>query len=67
VHRQPRWSPGQRILNNAGAREPEHRLDPPVPIVACIVWEQDIEEHSYKPASSQVKLSRSGRLAVTRG
>jgi hypothetical protein len=32
--RQPGWSPGQRILNDADAREPEHRLDPPVPVVA---------------------------------
>ena len=38
-------SPGQRILNDAGARMPELRLDPPVPIVACIVWEHDGEEH----------------------
>ncbi len=31
------WSAGQRILNDAGAREPEHRLDPPVPVTARIV------------------------------
>jgi hypothetical protein len=45
VHRQPGWSPGQRILNHAGAREPEHRLDPPVPVAARIVWEDDGEEY----------------------
>jgi hypothetical protein len=39
------WSPGQRILNGTGARMPEHRLDPPVPITARIVWEDDGEEH----------------------
>jgi hypothetical protein len=38
-------SPGQRILNDAGAREPEYRLDPPVPIVARIVWEDDGVEY----------------------
>jgi hypothetical protein len=39
------WSPGQKILNSTGAREPEHTLFPPVPITARIVWEQDGEEH----------------------
>jgi hypothetical protein len=39
------WSPGQRILNDTGAREPEHALDPPVPIVARIVWEHEGEQH----------------------
>jgi hypothetical protein len=38
------WSPGQKILNDTGARQPEHRLDPPVPITARIVWEDDGEE-----------------------
>jgi hypothetical protein len=38
------WSPGQKILNSTGARVPEHRLEPPVPIVARIVWEDDGEE-----------------------
>jgi hypothetical protein len=41
---QPGWSPGQAILNSTGARMPEHRLDPSVPIVARIVWERDGEE-----------------------
>jgi hypothetical protein len=45
VHRQPGWPPGQRILNDAGARMPQHTLDPPVPVVARIVWEDDGEEH----------------------
>jgi hypothetical protein len=36
---------GQRILNDTGARVPDHRLDPPVPIVARIVWEDDGEEY----------------------
>jgi hypothetical protein len=39
------WSPGQAILNSTGAREPEHRLDPPLRITARIVWAQDGEEH----------------------
>jgi hypothetical protein len=39
------WSPGQRILNDTGARMPEHRLDPPVPVVARIAWEHDGEEY----------------------
>jgi hypothetical protein len=38
-------SPGQRILNDTGAREPEHTLDPPVPVTARIVWEHDGEEY----------------------
>jgi hypothetical protein len=45
VHQQISWSAGQRILNNAGAREPTHRLDPPVPVTARIVWEDDGEEY----------------------
>ena len=39
------WSPGQQILNDTGARMPTHRLDPPVPVTARIVWENDGEEH----------------------
>jgi hypothetical protein len=39
------WSPGQRILNDTGARVPEHTFHQPVPIIARIVWEQDGEEH----------------------
>ena len=35
------YSPAQRILNDAGARMPEHGLDPPVPVTARIVWEDD--------------------------
>jgi hypothetical protein len=35
---------GQRILKDNGARMLEHRLGPPVPIVAGIVWEDDGEE-----------------------
>jgi hypothetical protein len=39
------WSPGQRILNDTGARVPEHTLHRPVPITARIVWELDGEEY----------------------
>lgn len=39
------WSPGQAILNDTGARVPAHRLDPPVPVTARIVWAVDGEEH----------------------
>jgi hypothetical protein len=42
---QPGWSSGQRILNDAGAREPEHTFHQPVQIVVGIVWEHDGEEH----------------------
>jgi hypothetical protein len=38
------WSPGQRIVNDTGAREPEHTFHQPVPIVARIEWEDDGEE-----------------------
>ena len=39
------WSPGQKILNDTGARVPEHTFNQPVPIVARIVWADDGEEH----------------------
>jgi hypothetical protein len=39
------WSPRQAILNSTGAREPRHKLDPPVPVVARIEWKHDGEEH----------------------
>jgi hypothetical protein len=45
LRQQVGWSPGQAILNDTGSREPEHRLDPPVPVVARIVWEDDGEEY----------------------
>jgi hypothetical protein len=38
------WSPRQAILNDTGAREPEHTFHQPVPIVARIVWADDGEE-----------------------
>jgi hypothetical protein len=42
----PHWEAGrQAILNSTGARIPEHTLDPPVPVVARIVWEDDGEEY----------------------
>ncbi len=42
----PPWEAGrQAILNDTGAREPEHTFHQPVPNVARIVWEQDGEEH----------------------
>jgi hypothetical protein len=45
-HRQqPAWSLGQAILNDTGAREPEHTFHQPVPITARIVWAEDGEEH----------------------
>jgi hypothetical protein len=45
IRQQLAWSPGQRILNDTGAREPEHTFHHPVPIVARIVWADDGEEH----------------------
>jgi hypothetical protein len=38
------WSPGQVIVNDTGAKEPRHRLEPPVPITARILWDRDGEE-----------------------
>jgi hypothetical protein len=39
------WSPGQKILNDTGARKPEHTFHQPVPITARIVWADDGEEY----------------------
>jgi hypothetical protein len=42
------WSPGQKILNDTGARAPEHtfhHLPPTVPITARILWADDGEEY----------------------
>jgi hypothetical protein len=55
------YSPGQRLLKLTGAREPEHRLDPPVPVVARIVWEHDGEEHIETEAAGW-----SGQLVYVR-
>jgi hypothetical protein len=55
------WSPGQRILNDTGARMPTHRLDPPVPVTARIVWEDDGEEFIETEAAGW-----SGRLVYVR-
>jgi hypothetical protein len=55
------WSPGQKILNDTGACEPKDRLDPPVPIVARIVWEDDGEEYIETTAAGW-----SGRLVYVR-
>jgi hypothetical protein len=45
VRQQVGWSPGQKILNDTGAREPKHTFHQPVPITARIVWADDGEEH----------------------
>jgi hypothetical protein len=39
------WSPGQAILNDTGARQPEHTFRQPVPITARVVWADDGEEY----------------------
>jgi hypothetical protein len=39
------WSRGHRILNDTGARQPEHTFNQPVPIVARIVRADDGEEY----------------------
>lgn len=39
------WQPGQVIVHATGAKVPAHQLDPPVPLVARILWDQDGEEH----------------------
>jgi hypothetical protein len=36
------WSPGRAILNDVGARQPDHRCD--VPVRARIVWADTGEE-----------------------
>jgi hypothetical protein len=41
VRQQVGWSPGQAILNDTGAREPEHTFGQPVPVTARIVWAED--------------------------
>jgi hypothetical protein len=38
-------SPGQKILNDTGARQPEYTFHQPVPITARVVWADDGEEH----------------------
>ncbi|MBD0293512.1 MAG: hypothetical protein ICV70_08065 [Jiangellaceae bacterium] len=38
------WEPGQVIVNATGAKVPNHRLHPPVPVVARILWDRDGEE-----------------------
>jgi hypothetical protein len=38
------WSAGQVIVNGTGAKVPEHRLHPPVPVIARILWDRDDEE-----------------------
>jgi hypothetical protein len=55
------WSPGQRILNDTGARVPEHTFHQPVPIIARIVWELDGEEHIETEAAGW-----SGQLVYVR-
>ncbi|HET6921053.1 MAG TPA: hypothetical protein VFI46_16560 [Jiangellaceae bacterium] len=55
------WSPGQAILNDSGARMPTHRLDPPVPVTARIVWEEDGEEYIETEAAGW-----SGQLVYVR-
>jgi hypothetical protein len=60
-YKQPGWSPGQRILNDIGAREPEHTFHQPVPIVARIVWADDGEEQV-----ETVALGWSGRGVYVR-
>jgi hypothetical protein len=45
LQRTTAWSPGQAILDDTGAREPEHTFHQPVPITARVVWADDGEEH----------------------
>ena len=60
MRQQVGWSPGQGILNDAGARMPEHTLDPPVPVVARIVWEDDGEAYRHRGG----RLERAARVCV---
>jgi hypothetical protein len=55
------WSPGQSTLNDAGARVPDHRLFPPVPVVARVDWADDGVEHV-----DTVALGWSGHLVRVR-
>jgi hypothetical protein len=47
-NQQPSWSPGQAILNDTGAREPEHTFNQPLPITARIVWADDARSTSRR-------------------
>jgi hypothetical protein len=38
------WSAGQVIVNAIEAKVPTHRLEPPVPISARVLWDRDGEE-----------------------
>jgi hypothetical protein len=45
-----RWQPSrlwdsQEITHGLKARQPQHTLSPPVPVVATVVWAVDGEEH----------------------
>jgi hypothetical protein len=46
------WSPGQRILNGLGARQPEHTFNQPVPITARIVWKETARSSSTQLPSA---------------
>jgi hypothetical protein len=46
ARQEPPWAAGiQAIVNSTGARVPDRTFNPPVPIVARIVWADDGEEH----------------------
>jgi hypothetical protein len=53
------WSPGQAILNDTGARQPEHTFRQPVPITARVVWADDGE------STSTARTERSARFRLT--
>jgi hypothetical protein len=46
---------GQHVLNRTGVYERKRELDPPVPVVARIVWEWDDEEHIHTVAVAKTR------------
>jgi hypothetical protein len=66
-----RWQPSttwdaQRIVNRLEARQPEHLLSPPVPIVATIRWAVDGEENIDTEAIGWTSQAVYVRLADAR-
>jgi hypothetical protein len=61
------WSPGQKILNDTGARMPEHTFPQPVPVTARVVWADDGEEHIDTVALGWTGRDVYVRMSDTRG
>ena len=58
------WLAGRPVSESSttpAPREPEHRLDPPVPVLARIMWQDDDEEYVETEAAGWT-----GRLVYVR-